>query len=314
MAAATAYVVSPIDVVPEAFLLVFGLVDDAVDDHLAGRHRARRDRAVPGVGEGAGTRRRSLRRALLRQRRRHHRQHTPGTAPQRHRRHRRHRARQGRVLQPRRIGQGPDRAADGGGRREGGPAPARAAPSSSRPAATPASGWPWSPSSAATAASSSAPTRSARTSRTCCGRTGPRWWSARPRWRRRIRARYYNVSDRLAREIPGAWKPDQYSNPANPRSHYEETGPELWKQTGGPDHPLRGRRRHRRHDLRRRPLPQGAGRGPDHRRRPGGLGLLRRHRPAVPGRGRRRGLLAGRPTTGRSATRSSRCPTRTRSR
>jgi cystathionine beta-synthase len=44
---------------------------------------------------------------------------------------------------------------------------------------------------------------------------------------------YYNVSDRLAREIPGAWKPDQYSNPANPRSHYEQTGPELWEQTGG---------------------------------------------------------------------------------
>jgi cystathionine beta-synthase len=44
---------------------------------------------------------------------------------------------------------------------------------------------------------------------------------------------YYNVSDRLARDVPGAWKPDQYSNPANPRSHYEETGPELWKQTDG---------------------------------------------------------------------------------
>ncbi|MGS2614320.1 cystathionine beta-synthase [Micromonospora sp. LZ34] len=44
---------------------------------------------------------------------------------------------------------------------------------------------------------------------------------------------YYNVSDRLAREIPGAWKPNQYSNPANPRSHYETTGPELWKQTDG---------------------------------------------------------------------------------
>src|SRR5690242_1411802 len=44
---------------------------------------------------------------------------------------------------------------------------------------------------------------------------------------------YYNVSDRLAREIPGAWKPDQYSNPANPRSHYETTGPELWRQTDG---------------------------------------------------------------------------------
>jgi cystathionine beta-synthase len=44
---------------------------------------------------------------------------------------------------------------------------------------------------------------------------------------------YYNVSARLSRDIPGAWKPDQYSNPANPRSHYEETGPELWDQTGG---------------------------------------------------------------------------------
>ncbi len=44
---------------------------------------------------------------------------------------------------------------------------------------------------------------------------------------------YYNVSDRLAREIPGAWKPDQYSNPENPASHYHSTGPELWEQTDG---------------------------------------------------------------------------------
>ncbi|HYN95594.1 MAG TPA: pyridoxal-phosphate dependent enzyme, partial [Pilimelia sp.] len=44
---------------------------------------------------------------------------------------------------------------------------------------------------------------------------------------------YYNVSDRLAREIPGAWKPDQYANPNNPISHYEATGPELWEQTAG---------------------------------------------------------------------------------
>ncbi|MFL6070993.1 MAG: cystathionine beta-synthase [Actinomycetes bacterium] len=44
---------------------------------------------------------------------------------------------------------------------------------------------------------------------------------------------YYNVSDRLAREIPGAWKPDQYSNPNNPISHYEQTGPEIWRQTDG---------------------------------------------------------------------------------
>jgi cystathionine beta-synthase len=43
---------------------------------------------------------------------------------------------------------------------------------------------------------------------------------------------YYNVSDRLSAE-PGAWKPDQYSNPNNPRSHYETTGPEIWRQTEG---------------------------------------------------------------------------------
>ncbi|MGY1781323.1 cystathionine beta-synthase [Geodermatophilus sp. SYSU D01036] len=44
---------------------------------------------------------------------------------------------------------------------------------------------------------------------------------------------YYSVSDRLARETPGGWKPDQYANPANPRSHYETTGPEIWEQTEG---------------------------------------------------------------------------------
>jgi cystathionine beta-synthase len=44
---------------------------------------------------------------------------------------------------------------------------------------------------------------------------------------------YYSVSDRLARETPGGWKPDQYANPANPQSHYETTGPEIWAQTEG---------------------------------------------------------------------------------
>ena len=44
---------------------------------------------------------------------------------------------------------------------------------------------------------------------------------------------YYSTSDRLVRDIPGAWKPDQYSNPENPASHYHGTGPELWEQTEG---------------------------------------------------------------------------------
>src|SRR5919112_2292897 len=44
---------------------------------------------------------------------------------------------------------------------------------------------------------------------------------------------YYAVAERLAREIPGGFKPGQYENPANPLSHYETTGPEIWSQTGG---------------------------------------------------------------------------------
>ena len=44
---------------------------------------------------------------------------------------------------------------------------------------------------------------------------------------------YYSVSDRLAREVPLAWKPDQYHNPANPRAQYETAGAEIWRQTRG---------------------------------------------------------------------------------
>jgi cystathionine beta-synthase len=44
---------------------------------------------------------------------------------------------------------------------------------------------------------------------------------------------YYAVAERLAREIPGGFKPGQYENPANPLSHYETTGPEIWSQTNG---------------------------------------------------------------------------------
>ena len=44
---------------------------------------------------------------------------------------------------------------------------------------------------------------------------------------------YYRVADRLAEEIPGAFQPNQYFNPANPEAHYRTTGPELWQQSGG---------------------------------------------------------------------------------
>jgi cystathionine beta-synthase len=44
---------------------------------------------------------------------------------------------------------------------------------------------------------------------------------------------YYSVSDRLAAETPGGWKPDQYTNKENPASHYQSTGPEIWAQTDG---------------------------------------------------------------------------------
>jgi cystathionine beta-synthase len=44
---------------------------------------------------------------------------------------------------------------------------------------------------------------------------------------------YYRVADRLAEEIPGAFQPNQYFNAENPHAHYDTTGPEIWKQTGG---------------------------------------------------------------------------------
>jgi len=44
---------------------------------------------------------------------------------------------------------------------------------------------------------------------------------------------YYRVADRLTQEIPGAFQPNQYANPANPETHYLTTGPELWRQSGG---------------------------------------------------------------------------------
>ena len=97
---------------------------------------------------------------------------------------------------------------------------------------------------------------------------------------------YYAVSDRLMRETEGAWKPDQYSNPNNPLSHYEQTGPEIWEQTDG-------RITHFVTGMGTGGTITGVGRylkeqNPDvsdRRRRPRGLGVLRRHGSALPGRG-----------------------------
>lgn len=44
---------------------------------------------------------------------------------------------------------------------------------------------------------------------------------------------YYSVAERLVKEIPNAYRPNQYGNPANPDSHYATTGPEIWRQTDG---------------------------------------------------------------------------------
>ena len=50
---------------------------------------------------------------------------------------------------------------------------------------------------------------------------------------REIPESYYSVADRLTRDIPGAFQPNQYFNQANPQTHYETTGPEIWRQLAG---------------------------------------------------------------------------------
>ena len=106
---------------------------------------------------------------------------------------------------------------------------------------------------------------------------------------------YYNVSDRLVSEIPGAWKPDQYSNPQNPAQPLRADRPGDLAPDRGPDHPLRGRSRHRRHDQRRRAASsrrsptagsRSIGADPEGSVYSGGIGS------ALPRRGGRRGLLA----------------------
>ncbi len=44
---------------------------------------------------------------------------------------------------------------------------------------------------------------------------------------------YYSVSSRLQKDVPNSWKANQYDNLSNSAAHYEQTGPEIWEQTGG---------------------------------------------------------------------------------
>ena len=67
---------------------------------------------------------------------------------------------------------------------------------------------------------------------------------------------YYSVAARLARDIPGAFKPDQYWNKENPAAHEPTTGPEIWEQTDGRITHLVAMRGDRRHRHRDRSLPQ----------------------------------------------------------
>ena len=114
---------------------------------------------------------------------------------------------------------------------------------------------------------------------------------------------YYSVAARLARDIPGAFKPDQYWNPENPLAHERTTGPELWRQT-------EGRLTHFVASVGTGgtitgacALPQGPEPGdPGDRRGPGGQRPVGRHGPAVPDRGGRRGLPARHVRSGRRST------------
>ena len=68
---------------------------------------------------------------------------------------------------------------------------------------------------------------------TSCAPTAPRSSSVRRPSPPEDPDSYYSTAERLTKETPNAFRPDQYSNPNNPRAHYETTGPEIWAQTNG---------------------------------------------------------------------------------
>ena len=167
-----------------------------------------------------------------------------------------------------------------------------AARSSSRRRATPASAWPWSPRRAGYHCVFVCPDKVSEDKRNVLKAYGAEVVVCPTAVAPEHPDSYYNVSDRLS-PAAGRLEARPVLQPEQPALPLRDHRPRDLAADRGPDHPLRLRDRHRRHDQRRRPLPQGAERrGPGDRRRPGRLGLLRRHRPALPRRGRRRGLLA----------------------
>lgn len=69
---------------------------------------------------------------------------------------------------------------------------------------------------------------------------------------------YYQVAERLAKAIPGGYRPNQYDNPNGPESHYHTTGSGNLGSQRPSGHAFRGGHRHWRHHFRHRTLPEGS--------------------------------------------------------
>ena len=189
-----------------------------------------------------------------------------------------------------------------------------AARSSSRRRATPATGSRSPPHSRAIAASSSWPTSSRPEKQALLRAYGAEVVLCPTNVEPESPESYYSVAARLARDIPGAFKPDQYWNIENPVAHERTTGPEIWDQTDGRITHLVASAGTGGTITGVGPLPEGAEPGDHgHRRRPGGQRAVRATRPGpyltegvgedfLPGTTTRRSSTAG--SASRIATRS----------